>query len=173
MILSALGIMTLPTTWLNTLGIAFATLGVIIAYCQWLLPVLPLRQVSTSLDDHIQQSVPASDPNQDLQLLRQQVEGSLDKRLRKGALIVLTLDSQVANEIKVVSQLTWVRSPNARDQLSEIRKETVRRYRVGTGYACAAVYRHLDPDDYMVWNDVNQPTSVPVFANEAMIVDWR
>lgn len=109
----------------------------------------------------------------DVAALRRQVEAALDRRLGKGALIVLTADRQVAHEVRAISQLIWVRSPNACDQLSETHKETVRRHRAGTGYVCAAIYRGLDPDDYMVWSDANHPTSVPVFPNEATLVDWR
>jgi hypothetical protein len=173
MILNVLGIVPLLGTWLAALEIAFATLGVIIAYCQWVLPVSSPLTVDTSLDDHTQQPVLTSGTNHDLEVFRQQVEGALDRRLRKGALIVLTSDDWVAHEIKVASQLAWVHSANAYDHLSEVHKETVKRYRVDTGYICAAVYRYLAADDYMVWSDTNQPTSVPVFANEAMIVDWR
>jgi len=172
MVLNVLGIVYLPGSWLNALRIMFAALGIIVAYCQWVLPVSPPRLESTLLDDHTQ-PIPTSDTNHDLETLRQQIEGALDKRLRKGALIVLTSDHQVAHEIKVASQLAWVRSSNAHDQLSGIYKETVKRHRVGTGYICAAIYRSLDADDYVVWSDTNQPTSTPVFENEAIIVDWR
>jgi hypothetical protein len=172
MTLNVLNIVTLPSSWFNALGVMFAALGIIIAYCQWVLPVSPPRLLSTLLANRTQ-PVPTSDSNHDLKTLRQQIEGALDKRLRKGALIVLTSDRQVAHEIKVASQLTWVRSPNAPDQLSQIYKETVKRHRVGTGYICAAIYRYLDADDYVVWSDTNQPTSTPVFENEATIVDWR
>ncbi len=173
MTLNVLGIVRLSGPWLADLEIAFATLGVIIAYCQWVLPVSPPLSVDTSLDDHTHQLVSTSGTNRDLKVFRRQVEGALDRRLRKGALIVLTSDHLVAHEIKVASQLACVRSASAYDHLSEIHKETVKRYRIGTGYICAAVYRHLAADDYMVWSDTNQPTSVPVFANEATIVDWR
>src|SRR5260370_40214375 len=92
MILNALSIVPLPATWFNALGIAFATLSVIIAYCQWVLPVSSPPSVDTSLDDRTQQPVPTFDTSRDLEALRQQIEGALDKRLRKGALIVLTSD---------------------------------------------------------------------------------
>src|SRR5947209_626624 len=89
MILSILDVVPLSSTWFSALGIVFLTLGVIFAYCQWALPVSPPLSVDTSLDDYAHQSLPVSDTAHDLEVFRQQVEGALDKRLRKGALIVL------------------------------------------------------------------------------------
>jgi len=58
-----------------------------------------------------------------------------------------------------------------REQLSDTRKRPIQRHRVGTGYVCAAVFYDLDPDDYMVWGEVNEATSVPVFPNEVTTVN--
>ena len=172
MIFNALHVIYLPGSWSGALEVMFTALGIIIAYCQWVLPVSPSSFAGIPLDNHTQ-SAPISDMVLDLETLRQQIGGALDKRLKKGALIVLASDHQVAQEIKVVSQLAWVRSSNAHDQLSEVYKETVKRHRVGTGYICAAIYRYLDANDYVVWSDTNQPTSTPVFENEVVVVDWR
>src|SRR5438045_3270954 len=86
MILSVLNVVPLSSTWFSALGIVFLTLGVILAYCQWALPVSSSLLVGVSVDDHMRQPVPVSDANHDLEILRQQVEGTLNKRLRKGAL---------------------------------------------------------------------------------------
>ncbi len=172
MIFNALHVIYLPGSWFSALEVMFTALSIIIAYCQWVLPVSSSSLAGIPLDNHTQ-SAPVSDIDLDLETLRQRIEGALDKRLRKGALIVLTSDHQVAQEIKVVSQLAWVRSSNAHDQLGEVHKETVKRHRAGSGYICAAIYRYLDANDYIVWSDTNQPTSTPVFENEVVIVDWR
>jgi hypothetical protein len=142
----------------KALEITIAILGVLAAFGQWLFPFSPPKRASTDYQ----------------RIFRQQLKNDLNELLSKGTLVAFTTDHEVAWEISLLPHLLWHRSlPDRREQLSETRKQIVRRYRVGSGIVCAAVFRDLNPDDYMVWVDVNQAISVPVFPNEVAAVDLR
>lgn len=163
MILNALGITPLPNTWSNGLAIAFVTFGVIVAFGTWLLPLSSMSSTAelTFNSEH------------ELEFFRQQIERSLNKRLGRGGLIIRVDENNVGQEVSVVSQMSWVRHPNTRDQLPDIQRRPVKREKVNNGYICLAVFRNLDPDDYVIWIVINQSTSIPVFSNEVTLVDLR
>ncbi len=173
LILSARGLLPGSNTWLNVLGPVIVALGTGVALFAWLFPLTPLlRRVFSS--NPAKDLAPRSAAGNILMLLRQDIERDLNPTLRTGVLVVVTRDQEVAHYIKIIPQLAWVTaSPTKRNQLDETHKKPIERYRVDKGYACVAIFRDLDPGDYIVRSDANPPRSIPIFPNEVTILDLR
>jgi hypothetical protein len=164
--LNALGVVSISSAWFNVLEASLTMLGVFVAIGQWTFPSW------WHLFNQGQGAV-----HRGKRVFCQQVKHGLNKFLGRAALVVFAEDHEVACEVSLVDRRSWVQCPpDARDRLVPLRREVVRSYRVrirwlDAGYVHAAVFRDLDPGDYVAWFDVSQPIFVPVFPNEVAVVD--
>lgn len=155
LIFNALGLISLASTVVNALEIAIGASSGIVAYDQWRRIVAPSAHSSSG---------------DDLRSLRKEAEDNPNRLPGKGTVIVVTFDHEVGHKIKLVRQSVWVASSGG-CQPSE---KEVRRRRIGTGYLCIVRYSNVDPDDYAIWSDAHYPPdTIPVFANDVIILDWR
>jgi xanthosine utilization system XapX-like protein len=164
--LNALGVVSISPAWVNALEALLAVLGIFVAFGQWVFPSLW----------HLFSGGP-SVVRGGKKAFCKQVKRSIDRFLGKAVLVTFAEDHEVACEVSLVDRRSWVQCPpNARNQLVPLRREVVRSYRVRigwfrTGCVRAAVFRDLDPGDYVIWFDMNQPIFVAVFPNEVAIAD--
>jgi hypothetical protein len=166
--LNASGMVPISSAWVNALEALLAVLGIFITIGQWTLPSLwhPF-------------SGGQGTARREKRAFRKQIKRGLDRFLGKAALVVFAEDHEVAREISLIDRRSWVQHLTINQgQPIASRREVVRSYRVHIGWfhiGCtrAAVFRDLDPGDYVAWLDVNQPIFVAVFPNEVAVVDQR
>lgn len=164
--LNALGIISISSAWVNVLEAFLAVLGSVIAIGQWAFPTL--GQPSGGGQDVGRRGKRA---------FCKRVKRGLDRFFGKAVLVVFAEDHEVAREVSLVDRRSWNQGLSSTQvQLISIRTELVRsyRFRIGwfhTGYVRAALFRDLDPGDYVAWFDVNQPFFVAVFPNDVAVVD--
>ncbi len=160
LILNILGTIAINIKWVQTVTLIINFTGLICAIGQWLLPVSP----SSSMERKVLRT--------NRELFRRQIEQELDFKSHRGSLIVYMDEHEVGHDLFIVSQHLWVQSQD-RDHIQETRRTVVKRYSVNDHYVCAAVFRSLESNDYMLWLDVQHPTSVFIRENEVMSLDWR
>ena len=178
LILNALGILAIKSSWSTAVGIVFTVLATIFAFGQW---VLPLSKAQSEISNTSPaQLTTSTTSNEDYDSFRKQIEYTLKNKIKDdkyghhnetAGLIIFASKSHVGQQINLIDKPSWDTYDNIRDKLSGTKTTIISPRRINEHTIYVATFQELSPANYVVWTNLLNPRPIALFDGEVAELD--